>query len=175
MQCNHQFQTVSNRETEVQTEDEQSFLAKQQQLLQQAQARCESPMRTPQAPGKTVPRTSVSSAFQSYSLSLSLSVFPAIRLFKYNLLIQFQMDGKLNPGTPSGEGVLANFFNSLLTKKSGAPSPGGINPGGSPRSNANGLTDSPPHQNVARSDAAAELDRLTRSVKKDIDFSQSDC
>lgn len=58
------MQTVSNREQEVQTEDEQSFLAKQQQLLQQAQTqtRGESPMRTPQAQGKTVPRTSVSNA-----------------------------------------------------------------------------------------------------------------
>lgn len=54
-------QTVSNRETEVQTEDEQQFLARQQQLLQQGQTqtRGESPMRTPQAAGKTVPRTSV--------------------------------------------------------------------------------------------------------------------
>lgn len=56
------MQTVSNRESEVQTEDEQSFLSKQQQLLQQAQtqSRGESPMRTPQtAPGKTISRISV--------------------------------------------------------------------------------------------------------------------
>lgn len=45
----------------MQTEDEQQFLARQQQLLQQGQTqtRGESPMRTPQAAGKTVPRTSV--------------------------------------------------------------------------------------------------------------------
>jgi dynein light intermediate chain 1, cytosolic len=37
---------ISNREVEVQTEDEQAFLARQQQLLQQGQpARGESPMR----------------------------------------------------------------------------------------------------------------------------------
>jgi dynein light intermediate chain 1, cytosolic len=37
---------ISNREIEVQTEDEQAFLARQQQLLQQGQpARGESPMR----------------------------------------------------------------------------------------------------------------------------------
>lgn len=84
------------------------------------------------------------------------------------------MDGKLNPGTPGGEGVLANFFNSLLTKKSGSASPGGISASGSPRPSANGLTETP-DKNSARSDAAAELDRLTRSVKKEMDFSQSDC
>lgn len=53
--------TVSNREVEVVTEDEQAFLARQQQLLQQGQqggqqARSVSPMRTPQG-GKTSPRT----------------------------------------------------------------------------------------------------------------------
>lgn len=54
--------TVSNREVEVVTEDEQVFLARQQQLLQQGQqggqqARSVSPMRTPQLAGKTAPRT----------------------------------------------------------------------------------------------------------------------
>jgi dynein light intermediate chain 1, cytosolic len=56
--------TVSNREVEVVTEDEQAFLGRQQQLLlqggQQAggqQARSVSPMRTSQAGGKSSPRT----------------------------------------------------------------------------------------------------------------------
>lgn len=57
--------TVSNRENEVQTEDEQSFLSRQLQILQQnqqgqgqQQTRSVSPMRTPQsAGGKTSPRT----------------------------------------------------------------------------------------------------------------------
>lgn len=53
--------TVSNREVEVVTEDEQAFLARQQQLLQQGQqggqqARSVSPMRTPQPGGKGSPR-----------------------------------------------------------------------------------------------------------------------
>lgn len=56
--------TVSNREVEVVTEDEQAFLARQQQLLQQGQqgspqTRSVSPMRTPQSSGKTTPRTPV--------------------------------------------------------------------------------------------------------------------
>lgn len=55
--------TVSNREVEVQTEDEQSFLARQLQILQQSQQgqqgqqRSTSPMRTPPSGGKTNPRT----------------------------------------------------------------------------------------------------------------------
>lgn len=85
------------------------------------------------------------------------------------------MDGKLAPGTPGGEGVLANFFNSLLNKKAGAPgTPGNVSASNSPRPTANGLNETP-DKNAMRSDAAAELDRLTRSVKKEMDFSQSEC
>lgn len=85
------------------------------------------------------------------------------------------MDGKLPPGATGGEGVLANFFNSLLNKKAGAPgSTPGSNPG-SPRPLPHGISDSPTDKNSMRTDAAAELDRLARSVKKDVDFSQSDC
>lgn len=54
-------QTVSNREIEVQTEDEQVFLARQQQAIQQGQtptSRGESPMRS-QNPSKATPRTPV--------------------------------------------------------------------------------------------------------------------
>lgn len=57
------LQTVSNREVEVQTEDEQAFLARQQQLLMQGQSpssRGESPMRTPSGP-KSTPRAPVRS------------------------------------------------------------------------------------------------------------------
>ncbi|XP_055296541.1 cytoplasmic dynein 1 light intermediate chain 1 isoform X2 [Sitodiplosis mosellana] len=137
-----QRKTVSNRESEVQTEDEQQFLARQQQVLMQGQTqtRGESPMRTPPS-AKSMPRTS--------------------------------MDSKLTPGGPGGEGVLANFFNSLLSKKANAPgSPGGV---GSPRP-ANGVGEATPDRNTMRTDAAAELDRLTRSVKKeDEELSQSEC
>jgi dynein light intermediate chain 1 len=68
--------TVSNREVEVQTEDEQAFLARQQQLLQQGQqgqpARSVSPMRTPQSAGKTAPRTPGSGGQGSPSKKVSL-------------------------------------------------------------------------------------------------------
>lgn len=89
------------------------------------------------------------------------------------------MDSKLTPGGPGGEGVLANFFNSLLSKKANVPgSPGGGNGAtpGSPRPPTNGVGESTPDRNTMRTDAAAELDRLTRSVKKDDEeFSQSEC
>ncbi|XP_028165679.1 cytoplasmic dynein 1 light intermediate chain 1 [Ostrinia furnacalis] len=65
-----------------------------------------------------------------------------------------QLDGTkigMGPGTPGNEGVLANFFNSLLYKKTG--SPGGRPADSSPAAAAA----------AARSDAAAELDRLTRA------------
>lgn len=79
--------------------------------------------------------------------------------------------------TLGGEGVLANFFNSLLYKKTG--SPGAIGPG-SPRSPATGdspLSPTPPPDKAAvRSDAAAELDRLTRAKKlPTIDLNTSEC
>lgn len=53
------FQTVSNREIEVQTEDEQAFLSKQQQILQQqgqTPIRGESPLRVQGSTGKTPTR-----------------------------------------------------------------------------------------------------------------------
>lgn len=87
------------------------------------------------------------------------------------------MDGKLNPGAPGGEGVLANFFNSLLNKKAGAPGSPGSGPmtGQSPvRQGVNGIPETP-ERITTRADAAAELDRLTRSVEKEKNLSSSDC
>lgn len=82
-----------------------------------------------------------------------------------------QIDGKLNSGTPGGEGVLANFFNSLLNKKAGSPGGGSPGAAASPRS-LNGSVDTS-DITAMRSDAAAELDRLTR--KKEMDCTQTDC
>ncbi|XP_039280055.1 cytoplasmic dynein 1 light intermediate chain 2 isoform X2 [Nilaparvata lugens] len=125
------------RESEIQAEEEQSFLSKQQALLQQGappMSRQESPMRSPAGVQKTGDR-------------------------------RMQGSPSMDPTKPgaagSGEGVLANFFNSLLHKKTGAA--------GSPSSlkSPNDLSTSPaahsPVDKAAmRSDAAAELDRLTR-------------
>lgn len=161
----------------MQTEDEQAFLARQQQLLQQqgqVPMRGDSPLRSQAATGK--PRTSTGTGGSPKKVNIHLD--PSfISHFIASLSLNFQMDVKVNPGTPSGEGVLANFFNSLLTKKTGSPAGvpslgatqiGGAG-GGSPRT-PNGT------DNMHRQNAAEELDRLTKNVKKDLDFSQqSDC
>jgi len=55
--------------------------------------------------------------------------------------------GKPVAGSAASEGVLANFFNSLLNKKSGTSAP--VGRGGT----------------AVRSDAAAELDRMNRAKK----------
>ena len=94
----------------------------------------------------------------------------------------------MTPGTPGGEGILANFFKSLLHKKSGTPGSGNpsldasMNQMGSPRTPGSGRAPNGEESNekmaLRTTDAAAELDRLSRSVKKEIDFSpqsQSDC
>ncbi|CAD7091381.1 unnamed protein product [Hermetia illucens] len=142
--------TVSNREIEVQTEDEQTFLIRQQQILQQGQGqiRGESPLRSQS--GKPSNRTPGSTGQGSPK----------------------KMDVKLNPSTPGGEGVLASFFNSLLLKKSGTPgNPGTPGAGTTPRA-PNGLENVTPEKITMRT---AELERLSRSLKKEMDFSQSDC
>lgn len=90
------------------------------------------------------------------------------------------MDGSKVVSSPGGEGVLANFFNSLLYKKTGSP-------GGVVGAKAAG-NDTLPDKATMRSDAAAELDRLARSGGKKppgpsgngstptgIDFNASDC
>ena len=87
-----------------------------------------------------------------------------------------QLDSSKVVSSPGGEGVLANFFNSLLHKKTGSsPSNSLVNKSGGPES----LTD----KATMRSDAAAELDRLARGGKKPgasgpssgVDFNASDC
>uniref|UniRef100_A0A1A9V6L6 Dynein light intermediate chain n=1 Tax=Glossina austeni TaxID=7395 RepID=A0A1A9V6L6_GLOAU len=141
---------VSNREIEVQTEDEQAFLARQQEIIKQSvQVRGESPLRSQAS--KAMPRTPGSAGQSSPK----------------------KMEAKLNTSTPGTEGVLANFFNSLLHKKSGSPAtpPSAIS---TPRTNGSDSLLTPDKLSV-RTDAAAELDRLARSVKKDVDFTQSDC
>ncbi|CAK1603534.1 unnamed protein product [Parnassius mnemosyne] len=65
-----------------------------------------------------------------------------------------QLDGtkiSMGGGSPGNEGVLASFFNSLLYKKTGSPGAR--------------AADASPAAAAARSDAAAELDRLTRAKR----------
>jgi dynein light intermediate chain 1, cytosolic len=83
-------------------------------------------------------------------------------------LVWEQLDGAkigMGPGTPGNEGVLANFFNSLLYKKTASPGTRAAEPS--------------PAAAAARSDAAAELDRLTRAKPRPphpaLDLNSSEC
>ncbi|XP_063239700.1 cytoplasmic dynein 1 light intermediate chain 2 [Bacillus rossius redtenbacheri] len=135
------------RETEVQAEDEQAFLGRQLQLLQQGPpsgARQDSPMRSPAGVQKTPDRRATGSPGVQGQLGSPKKI-----------------DGA-KPGVGgSGEGVLANFFNSLLNKKTGAGAPLK-----SPAELNNDRAHTPVDKAAMRSDAAAELDRLTRGKKQ---------
>ncbi|KAK3610371.1 hypothetical protein CHS0354_008647 [Potamilus streckersoni] len=113
------------RDAEIAIEDEQLFLMKQQtQLSKQPPpgAATESPVR-PAASGSPVQRAgSTPSPVQNASPKKLEAKQP----------------------TSTSEGMLANFFNSLLSKKTGAPGPS--------RSDS-----------TAARDAAAELERMTKS------------
>jgi len=147
------------RESEMQAEDEQSFLTRQLQLMQQGapslrQDSC--PMRTPAGVQKTGDRRSGCSPGVQGQLGSPKKI-----------------DGTKPGVAGSGEGVLANFFNSLLHKKTGTGSQ-------APKMSGDLINDRP-HTSVdkavMRSDAAAELDRLTRSKKPSVppDQNSSDC
>ncbi|XP_014671422.1 PREDICTED: cytoplasmic dynein 1 light intermediate chain 2-like [Priapulus caudatus] len=116
-----------NREMEVAAEEEQMFLMKlQTQLNTQAPAggRQESPVSV-----QKDRRVSGSPGMPSGSPKIDAGKVPA---------------------GPGSEGVLANFFNSLLSKKTGSPG----SPGSTPKT-----------EKGTRSDVAAELDRMTRGQK----------
>lgn len=140
----------------MQTEDEQTFLLRQQEILKQGgQMRGDSPLRSQGGNKGMQPRTPGSGGQGS----------------------PIKVNAKPTPATPGNEGVLANFFNSLLHKKSGSPAtpatpPNAPNASSTPRTNG---TDGAIDKLAMRSDAAAELDRLTRSAKKEMDYSQSEC
>lgn len=74
------FKAVSSREIEVQTEDEQTFLARQQEVLKAGgQVRSESPLRSQAS--KALPRTPGSGNQNS----------PTRKVFTYLLLINFTL------------------------------------------------------------------------------------
>ena len=121
------------REVEVQAEEEQTFLAKQQAALLGLKDPTRSPTTRNQA-----------------------STGPVIQVASPNK----KLDPKGTGTTQSGEGVLANFFNSLLHKKTGAPgSPGSVST--SPIK----IDIAPVDKATMCNDAAVELDRLTRTKK----------
>ncbi|XP_076254743.1 dynein light intermediate chain [Rhynchophorus ferrugineus] len=141
-----------NRETELIAEEEQAFLAKLQQTSFVTTA-------TPGARlGESPIRPNPIAGMQASPRKL---------------------DGSKVVSTPGGEGVLANFFNSLLHKKTGTPNTSLANKSGS---------ESLPDKSTMRSDAAAELDRFITSKRppgpssgpnsansSGVDFNASDC
>lgn len=171
---------AAGKEIEVVAEDEQFFLSRQQHFLQQGLP------PTSGAPGIGIPTGVQKTPDRKVVGSPGVQGSPK------------KMEGSAAKtiGANTSEGVLANFFNSLLSKKTGgggaavaggSPGGGGGLPG-SPALAGVGRTDGTAapddYKAAVRSDAAAELDRLTRNQKKSISAggggpqdgpSQSDC
>uniref|UniRef100_A0A8D2DB49 Dynein light intermediate chain n=1 Tax=Sciurus vulgaris TaxID=55149 RepID=A0A8D2DB49_SCIVU len=141
-------------EKEIMAEDDQVFLMKLQSLLaKQPPTAAGRPVdASPRVPGGS-PRTPNRSVSSNVA---SVSPIPAGSK---------KIDPNMKAGATS-EGVLANFFNSLLSKKTG--SPGGPGGSGSPGGGAGGGSSVlPPSakksgQKPVLSDVHAELDRITR-------------
>ncbi|KAG7482326.1 hypothetical protein JOB18_018766 [Solea senegalensis] len=132
-------------EKEINAEDEQVFLMKQQSLLAKQPA---TPTRgateSPGRPSSASPRPSVRPGQQTVTGG---SPMAAVK----------KPDPNMKAGA-ANEGVLANFFNSLLSKKTGSP--------GSPGSGAVGAgvqgSAKKTGQKPGLTDVQAELDRMTR-------------
>uniref|UniRef100_F7DBE9 Dynein light intermediate chain n=3 Tax=Equus TaxID=9789 RepID=F7DBE9_HORSE len=142
-------------EKEIVAEDDQVFLMKLQSLLaKQPPTAAGRPVdASPRVPGGS-PRTPNRSVSSNVA---SVSPIPAGSK---------KIDPNMKAGATS-EGVLANFFNSLLSKKTGSPGGPGVG-GGSPGSGAAGgssvLSPSAKKsgQKPVLSDVHAELDRIAR-------------
>ncbi|KAJ7322516.1 hypothetical protein JRQ81_018803 [Phrynocephalus forsythii] len=144
-------------EKEIMAEDDQVFLTKQQSLLaKQPPTAAGRPVdASPRVPGGS-PRTPNRSVTSNVA---SVTPIPAGAK---------KIDPSMKAGATS-EGVLANFFNSLLSKKTGSPGgpPGVGSPGGGGGTGTGGSTNlSPsvkkPGQKPVLTDVQAELDRMSR-------------
>ncbi|MEE6520284.1 hypothetical protein FKM82_018129 [Ascaphus truei] len=128
-------------EKEIVAEDDQVFLMKQQsQLAKQPPTAAGRPDASPRVPGGS-PRTPSRSVSSN---AVSVSPVPAGTK---------KIDPNMKAGTTS-EGVLANFFNSLLSKKTGSPGAGGP---GTTAGNSGG-------QKPVLTDVQAELERISRKT-----------
>ncbi|XP_044273277.1 cytoplasmic dynein 1 light intermediate chain 1 [Varanus komodoensis] len=144
-------------EKEIVAEDDQVFLMKQQSLLaKQPPTAAGRPVDTsPRVPGGS-PRTPNRSVTSNVT---SVTPIPAGSK---------KIDPSMKAGATS-EGVLANFFNSLLSKKTGSPGgPGGVgSPGGVGGTGSSGSSSLPAStkksgQKPVLTDVQAELDRMSR-------------
>ncbi|KAI3377570.1 hypothetical protein L3Q82_008733 [Scortum barcoo] len=130
---------------EINAEDEQVFLMKQQSLLAKQPA---TPTRgATESPGRTASGSPRPAGRAGQPTVTSGSPMAAVK----------KPDPNMKAGA-ANEGVLANFFNSLLSKKTGAP--------GSPGSGAVGAgvqgAAKKTGQKPGLTDVQAELDRMTR-------------
>jgi len=140
----------AGREVEVVAEDMAGFLARQQAYLQGSGGG--QPAQAPPAVGGSpVNQSGVPKGSQDSRKSIG-SVSPGGQ----NSPKKDPPKGVGPGGANTSEGVLANFFNSLLNKKTGQGMPG--SPGAQIK--PQGVNDE--YKAAVRSDAAAELDRLTR-------------
>ncbi|XP_055413209.1 cytoplasmic dynein 1 light intermediate chain 1 isoform X2 [Bubalus kerabau] len=141
-------------EKEIMAEDDQVFLMKLQSLLaKQPPTAAGRPVdASPRVPGGS-PRTPNRSVSSNVA---SVSPIPAGSK---------KIDPNMKAGATS-EGVLANFFNSLLSKKTGSPGGPGVGggPGGGAAGGGGGLPSSAKKsgQKPILSDVHAELDRIAR-------------
>ncbi|XP_067104804.1 cytoplasmic dynein 1 light intermediate chain 2 isoform X1 [Osmerus mordax] len=131
---------------EVNAEDEQVFLMKQQSLLAKQPA---TPTRgASESPGRTASSSPRPSGRAPTNVA-SVSPMTAVKKPDPNM-----------KGAAANEGVLANFFNSLLSKKTGSPGSPGSTTGspGTPVQTSAKKTGQKP----GLTDVQAELDRMTR-------------
>jgi len=158
---------LAGREIEVVAEEETLFLARQQQFLMQGlpvPGLAQGPITMPTGVQKTPDRKVVGSpGVQGSPKKMEPSTVKPVG------------------GATTSEGVLANFFNSLLSKKTGGlAGPAQGQPGslafapGQPLVGSKAGSPAPDdYKATVRSDAAAELDRLTRNQKKSVSGSSS--
>ncbi|NP_001080155.1 dynein cytoplasmic 1 light intermediate chain 1 L homeolog [Xenopus laevis] len=137
-------------EKEIVAEDDQVFLMKQQsQLAKQPPATAGRQDASPRVPGGS-PRTPSRSGSTNVA---SVSPVPAGTK---------KIDPNMKAGTTS-EGVLANFFNSLLSKKTGSPGAGGTGiPAGNSTGNSLPASAKKTGQKPVLTDVQAELERISR-------------
>uniref|UniRef100_A0A8B9H3C3 Dynein light intermediate chain n=1 Tax=Astyanax mexicanus TaxID=7994 RepID=A0A8B9H3C3_ASTMX len=127
---------------EINAEDEQVFLMKQQSLLSKQPA---TPTRGTESPARTASGSPRPTGRAGPTNVASVSPMTAVKKPDPNM-----------KGAAANEGVLANFFNSLLSKKTGAPgSPGAA--GAAVQGSAKKTGQKP-----ALTDVQAELDRMTQ-------------
>ncbi|XP_012689915.2 cytoplasmic dynein 1 light intermediate chain 1 isoform X1 [Clupea harengus] len=143
-------------EKEVLAEDDQVFLVKLQSLMAK---------QPPVTAGRPVDPTNRAPSGSPRTTNRSTAANVA------NVMPMQSGTKKIDPNMKGGqtsEGVLANFFNSLLTKKAGAPGPGGQPATGSSTPGTVRKSGS----KLGLTDVQAELDRI--SSKSELDSANSD-